>query len=218
MRCCGNCEWSVSSLCEEEMIIEYDYELDEQTIPKMGDCLLSIDHNGNYVCREHNYIENGIRNYFLYDDSYLGPGYFIITEYYGEIVKFIKLYQTGNEFPSFAVRGYELYHDGRENIQIDINESNTINKELVAIISDFVNKINSGTLVKNKLKILENEDGISIILKRDESLKDYANVFLGNYDSCRYYKEISLLFRNLAWESYNRTDENVVKKILKISR
>ena len=140
MRCCSNCEWSLSSLCEEEMMIE-DCDVEEQTVSEIGNCLLSIDHNGSYVCREHDYIENGISNYLLYDDTYLGPGYFIVTEYYGEIVKFIKLYQTSDGFPSFAIRGYDFDLRDRIYINFSLTKDNTNNDKLLEAVNSFIVRI-----------------------------------------------------------------------------
>jgi len=217
MRCCGNCEWSVSSLCEEDMMRD-NYEIEEQMIPEMGDCLLSINHNGRYVCREHNYIGKGISNYLLYDDTYLGPGYFIVTEYYGEIVKFIKLYQMGDGFPGYAIRAYDSDIRNRENISFELSRNNTCDDKLLDAINSFILRV--GNLGIAGTFELHNDGDVTFItaFSNYDSGNNYIDVYLGDYNTCPFYKDISLLFRDLAWISFNKKDDNTMKRILRNSK
>lgn len=60
MRCCGNCEWSISPILEDDLRRDYhgeDYDLDLNT-PKAGDCCLSKEHNKDYYCPSHEYDES----------------------------------------------------------------------------------------------------------------------------------------------------------------
>lgn len=50
----------------------------------------------------------------VYDDSYLGEGYFIVKEVDGEIKQWLKFYQSEEMgFPRFFIRGYET--ESRDN-------------------------------------------------------------------------------------------------------
>lgn len=218
MRYCGNCEWSISSLCEEEMMFEYDYDVDEQTIPKIGDCLLSMDHGGRYVCREHNYIGKGISNYLLYDDTYLGPVYFIVTGYNDEIVKFIKLYQMGDGFPGYAIRAYDVDLSERRYIGFELSKTNTCDDKLLDVINSFILKV--GNLGVAGTFELHNDGDVTFItaFSNYDSGNNYIDVYLGDYNTCPFYKDISLLFRDLAWVSLNKSDENTMKRIRKYSK
>lgn len=46
------------------------------------------------ICKQHEYIEElrDYKTYAMYDENYLGVGYFIISELDGDIVKFAKIY------------------------------------------------------------------------------------------------------------------------------
>ena len=115
-RCCGNCEWSISPENEEEIMKENHYEKDDPTRPKAGDCCIGREHNGNYVCDSHEYISNCLQTYTFFEDKYLGPGYFIVSLYDDNVIKFLKLYRTGtygNYNYGFKVYEYDLKNSGK---------------------------------------------------------------------------------------------------------
>ena len=108
-RCCGNCEWSISPECEEEIMKENHYEEDDPTRPRAGDCCLGIEHNGCFACEHHEYISGGLETYVFYDDNDKLPGYYVVSEYYDHIIKYLKLYRTGvyGNY-SYGIKAYEI--------------------------------------------------------------------------------------------------------------
>ena len=50
-----------------------------------------------------------MKNYVLYDDTYLGPGIFIINKENNKIVKFLKIYIMSNYgFPNYGLRVFSI--------------------------------------------------------------------------------------------------------------
>ena len=106
MKRCTNCEWNISPV-EEEIIREQRHIEGDSSRQKKG--IHGNVHNNKFACEYHTYCGIDKDNtYVLYDDKYLGPGYFIITEYNGEIIKFLKIYITNNNgIIGYSIRGYE---------------------------------------------------------------------------------------------------------------
>ena len=108
MRCCANCEWSISPELEDEIMEEQGYEEEDINRPKAGDCVLGMQHNDNFVCSEHLYSAGPLSTDIMYDEQYMGSGYLIITSYYDELVRFMKISGLGNHnFPVFKIRAFE---------------------------------------------------------------------------------------------------------------
>ena len=232
MKCCANCEWSISPEIEDIILKEQGYDEDDINRPKAGDCVWGYSHNGKYVCDHHKYIENGIDTYVLYDDKYLGEGYFIITEYEEQIVKFIKIYKT-NYFglPSYSIRGYEVdsvdtddrnfreieISAGRDNVLFDIisNFANGLNKERIYTID-------SRNYGKNNLTAEVYKNTAFLVLAKDiwkvRCPSNFIDIELGDHLTCDRYNEVAHLYKSLEEITSNKTKEDTIKRILKISK
>lgn len=109
MRNCDNCIHGSYNLdcndgletlyCRES---EYEYEVDPL-----------------YSCQSHQFIE-GIgneQNFILYDESYLGKGFFIVHMKDNDIAKFFKIYRTNNEgYINYKLR---VFSDDKSNDNIE---------------------------------------------------------------------------------------------------
>lgn len=221
-RCCGNCEWSISSENEEEIMEENHYEKDDPTRPRAGDCCIGREHNGNYVCDSHEYIANCLQTYTFFEDKYLGPGYFVVSLYDDNVIKFLKLYRTGS------------YYD--YNYGIMVYEQDPIKKELRTGITFEINKIDSEVLYK-AITIFANALGDDVIWSTDKKNFMSANVY--KYSTCLYftgskdskvidikidnkndkiYKIIEHLYRNMAVTTMNQSNDEVYGKVRKITK
>lgn len=220
-RCCGNCDWSISPDNEEDIMNENDYEEDDPTRPRAGDCCLGINHNGSYVCPHHEYIAEVLDVYAYYDNKYLGQGFFIVLEYNENIVRFLKLYRTA---------AYGNYDYG-----IRAFESDTIEPELSKGITYEINKLNNEALY-NTITIFAKELSDNIIWDINKKNFMTANVyeattcllFTGSKDSNfidirinsstddRIYRLIEALFRNMAAFTSNLVNYEVNRKIKKL--
>jgi len=57
MKCCANCEWSISPELEEEILEEQGYQEDDINRPHAGDCVIGMEHDENYYCSSHQYLQ-----------------------------------------------------------------------------------------------------------------------------------------------------------------
>lgn len=233
MKCCANCGWSISPTDEEEMLKEIEYNEEDIFRPKAGDCCLGIPHNGNFVCKEHLFSENMIGIDVLYDDKYLGIGYFIIAKYSDEIVNFIKIYKTDGGLTKYNIRGCEVDSIEDKNKQfseIKIKISSVEHPELFNIISEFAKSINNSILYStnvlvhgnNNLMIEMDQYNVYLILSKDKcgdkNKTNFIDMELVDYLTCEKYKEIDVLFKNLSKITIEKEQEATMKKVLKISR
>ncbi len=221
-RCCGNCEWSISPECEEEIMKENHYEEDDPNRPRAGDCCLGRDHDENYYCDSHEYISSCIETYTFYEEKYLGPGFFVVSEYDENVIKFLKLYRNGT---------YGNYDYG-----IMAYEYDPIKKELCTGITFEIGRSDNEVLYK-AITIFARELGADVIWCTDEKSFMTTNVyeystslyFTGSKDSKiidvkinnkndRIYKLIEHLYRNMAVVTANMTDEEVYKKVRTITK
>jgi len=57
MKCCSNCEWSISPELEDEIKEEQRYDENDPNRPHAGDCVIGMQHDKNYYCSSHQYIQ-----------------------------------------------------------------------------------------------------------------------------------------------------------------
>lgn len=222
-RCCGNCEWSISPENEEEIMKENHYEEDDPTRPRAGDCCIGREHNGNYVCDSHEYISNCLQTYSFYEDKYLGPGYFIVTLYDDNVIKFLKLYRTGTY--------------GNYNYEIIAYEYDSIKQDLCNGISFEIRKSDNEVLHK-AITIFANFLNDNVVWSTDKNDFMTANVykystclyFTGSKDSkiidikidknndYRLYRLVEHLYRNMAVATMNKSNDEVYGKVRKITK
>lgn len=232
MRYCGNCEWCIKPEQEDEIKKEQGYEDTDLNIPLAGDCSIGMTHNNNYYCKEHTYIEGLSKAYVLYDEKYLGPGYFIIMEYSGEPVIFIKMYEINNMlFPYFKIRAYEKdNHDSSnkefKNIELTIYRNN--NPKLYEAIKLLLqslpnNKINNldHNEGKNNISIKVDDNSAIIIVSKDKynnqkSNSNYIDITLGDPYTCKYYIQLGSFYSRLSTISDGKIKEDNIKRMLKL--
>ena len=221
-RCCGNCEWSISPECEEEIMKENHYDENDPNRPRAGDCCLGREHDENYFCDSHEYISSCLENYAFYEDKYLGPGYFIVTRYDENIIKFLKLYRTGT---------YGNYNYGIMAYEYDPMKV----MEKTGITLDVRNS--DGEVLYKAITIFAKALGKSVIWDIDRkhfmssTIYKYSTIlcFVGNNDSNfiniridnkkdRIYKLIEHLYRNMAVTTMNQRNNEAYEKVKKITK
>ena len=222
-RCCGNCDWNISPECEEEIMKENHYEEDDPTRPRAGDCCLGREHNENYFCDSHEYIYSGLETYTFNDDKYIGQGYFIVTEYNENIIKFLKLYRTGTyDNYNYGIRVYEydpIKNNGMTGIKYEFSKSdNELLYKTMSIFSKALggeiiwdlekkNFMSSNTYEYNTtLYFTGTNDSNFIDIKIDRNMND------------RLYKIIEHLFRNMAVTTMDKKNSEMYAKVKKITK
>lgn len=221
-RCCGNCEWSISPECEEEIMKENHYAEDDPTRPRAGDCCLGWEHDENYFCEHHEYISGLLETYSFYDDKYLGPGYFIVSEYDEHVITFLKLYRTGtyNNY-SYGIRVYEfdsIIKDGLRDIIFDIGKSDNV--DLYMTLNVFAKALGDKiiwSIDKNSFMSADiNKYSTSICFNSNDDNSSFIDIKIDNTMKNRGYKLIAHLYRNMAAITANRANEDALKKVRKI--
>lgn len=231
MRCCANCEWSISPKLEDAIMKEQGYNENDLDRPHAGDCVLGITHDENFCCKEHSYIEGmeEYENFIFYDETYLGAGYLIISTLDEEIQKFMKIIIVNNSgFPYLMIRGFEKdsYDDLKEKFRkIEF----TFQKEEPAyeIVSKLAKSLNDKSVYsidpieqgKNNLKVESWMSEASITLKKDvfgvKHATNFIDILLGDNDTCKCYSALLEFYKELSRLSIPIAKEEDIKKLLK---
>ena len=221
-RCCGNCEWSISPENEEEIMKENHYEEDDPNRPRAGDCCLGREHNENYFCDSHEYNSSALEIYTFYDDKYLGQGYFVVSLYDNNVIKFFKLYRTGTYGDyNYGIMVYEydiVKSDLCTSITFEVRKSD--NEVLHKAITIFANALGDDVIwsIDNKSFMTANGYEYSTCLyftgSKDSKIID---VKIDNNND-RIYKLIEHLFRNMAVTTKNMANDKIYGKVRKITK
>ena len=227
MRCCGNCFWCFTPDDEDNLEGYSEYD---QNKPKAGDCCIGQEHDENYCCSEHQYID-GLEEYeniVFYDEEYLGKGYFIITKLDNEIVKFIKISKVEeNGFPKYYIRAYEknsIDNPKEEFRKINITSLeedslyDIIRNFAVALNKEKIETIDSFHQGKNHIKAEYDLFEASIIVYKDvyrvKNTTDFIDITIGDNDTCKYYAAISNFYNELTKISKGKITNKEIKQLL----
>lgn len=221
-RCCGNCEWSISPENEHDIMIENNYEEDDPTRPRAGDCCLGMEHNGDYVCHHHEYLSGGLETYAFYDDKDKLPGYYVVNTYYDHILRYFKLYRMGDYGNySYGIRVCDLYSVDKEYVKgtsFEIGKCD--NKLLYRAITIFAKVLDKNVMWDIEKKsfmtanVYENSTFLYFTGSNDNK---FIDIRIDNINE-RDYKIITSLFRNMAVVTSNKSDEVISKKIRRIKK
>jgi len=221
-RCCGNCEWSISPENEEEIMRDNHYEKDDPTRPRAGDCCLGIEHNGNYVCDNHEYT-GGFEIETFYDEKYIGQGYFMVALYNDYIVKFLKLYRTGtygNYNYGFKIYEYDLKNKG--NVDGSLFEvSKSDNDALHMALTIFAEALSNNVIWdKNDNGFITSEvyEHSTALYFTGKCIGDFIEIQIDNTKDDKIYNLVSHLYRNMAVVTSNMTNQEVYSRVRKITK
>lgn len=230
MKCCGNCEWSISPEIEKEILEEQCYDEDDVNRPHAGDCCIGMQHNESYYCDSHLYIEGTeeYENIVIYDEEYFGQGYIIVTKLDDEIVKFVKISSCSeNGFSFFSIRGYETKSSDSPNEEFrKINISVKQNELLYELLYNFGKKLNNQKIYsidsnlygKNNLSIKKGIDEVSLILEKDvygvKNVNDFIDILIGDNYSCENYYDVLNFYNELSKISLKSELFSDLKKLI----
>lgn len=227
MRCCDNCIYGSYGLdCNTGIeslycgIYNYEYEV----LP-------------SEVCKEHQYIEglSNEKNYILYDDKYLGEGYFIINEVDDKIVKFIKIYIINNDgfshyaLRAFGVNGKDNPDNNYTNIEFAFRSTEYFDNGLYNIFLELAKSVRSNITSidehyegKNNISFsLEDKDIVRVIASKDiyrgkQHPTDYIDINVGNNYTCTNYEVINKFYNMLSELYCNKSKNSDIKRILEL--
>lgn len=190
------------------------------------------------MCRLHQYKSgfNNEKNYVLYDDKYLGEGYFIINEVNNKIRKFIKIYITNlHGFPHYALRVYGVEsRDSDENDYTNIefvfrNEEDNetglyeVFLELAKNINGKIYSIDEHYDGKNNICFSSEDNGVvRMIVSRDvwrgkQHPTDFIDINIGDNYTCNNYEVMNKFYNMLSEITSSKANSCDITKILKLN-
>lgn len=171
-------------------------------------------------------------NVIIYDEEYLGPGFFIINLENEGIIKFLKIYTMNNYgFPAFLLRVYEKNRKDNPSdeygiIDFTFNELN--DKDLFLIFKNLsfdlenqkiytVDKTNQGRNNFN-LSVLKNEVKLSFVkdIYGVRHSTDFIDICMGDNFTCEKYDAILEMYKNLSEVKSLKKNKKTVKQLLKV--
>lgn len=227
MRCCDNCIYGSYGLdCNDDDKILYCgvYGFESNVMP-------------SDLCPEHQFIEglSNEKNYILYDDKYLGEGYFIINEVDGKIIKFIKIYTINNDgLAHYCLRSFGL--ESRDNPDSNYTNTEFVFRntedfdnglyncflELARNINGNITTIDEHYEGKNNISFLLGNKGIiRVIISKDiwngkQHPTDFIDINIGDNYTCVNYESINKFYNMLSKISCNKSKNNDIKRILEL--
>lgn len=176
-------------------------------------------------------MEKNFKNYVLFDESYLGSGYFIISELNGVIIKYIKIYTSNNcDYPNYNIRAFErgsvdVVDQHYRDIIIDIEKEEDLFEPL-----DELSFITNGEPIlsidpyeqgKNQFRVDAKEDVVSLICSKDvfgvKQATDFIDINVGDDKTRRSYLAVYIFFQNLNSICNKKGNDEDIKRILKIN-
>jgi|GEM_PF-4873809 len=232
VKSCGNCFWSISDEDVDEILINNSYEKNESDYPEAGCGLESPEEvrtKTHQYCKTHSYIDGIFDTYVLYDDKYLAPGYFIISEIEGQLVKFAKIYMSNNHcFPYYNVRAYEVDSIDTDDIKfrhIDFTVDkgselhDIIEKLALDLFRQSIKTIDSSLQGENQMKANLSDIDASLIFSKDvygvRHATDFIDINIGDNTLCEHWEALNKFYGSLGDISLRKTEEADIKKILR---
>ncbi len=176
-------------------------------------------------------MEKNFKNCFLFDESYLGPGYFIISELNGVIVKYIKIYTSNNcDYPNYNIRAFEkgsvdVVDQQYRDIIIDIEKEEDLFEPL-----DELSFITNGEPIlsmdpceqgESQFRVDAKEDFVSLICSKDvlrtRHATDFIDINVGDDVTRRSYLAVHIFFQNLNNICNKKSNDEDIKRILKLT-
>jgi len=162
----------------------------------------------------------------------MAPGYFIINELNGEIVKFIKIFITNNYgYPHYEVRAYEkgavdLDNQRFREIEISVDRD----EELHKIFTDFAKDLDGDDIMSmdphyqgnNHLSMQYNGYSTTLYCFKDvygvKHATDFIDINLGDNYTCENWQELNNFYSDLKEHTNKKADENDIERILQMKK
>lgn len=186
-------------------------------------------------CKEHKYIGGceEYKTYVMYDDSYLSPGYFIISELDGEIIKFLKIYSSINRYgiPHYNIRVFEEGLMDKDNYKYrDITIKANYGEELFNVFYNFANTLKGSRIISidsinegnNNVFAKKSKSEVLLIFQKDiygmQNATNFININLGDNMTCKHYSLISNFYRDLSEVCIKKAEIEDVQKMLVLTK
>lgn len=173
-----------------------------------------------------------MKNYVMYDDKYLGPGYLIVSKENDKIIKFLKIYtMDGYGFRSFGLRAFSIFgkdNPAKEYTIIDFNFNPNDDKEnnLYKIFHILCQSLNGKKVKtidkfyqgKNHFSLKEDDNSVTLLVAKDvygvRNATDFIDINIGDDISCEDYRAIATLYMQLANSKSKEADRGDIEELL----
>lgn len=181
-------------------------------------------------------VNSNEKNYILYDDKYLGEGYFIINEVDDKIVKFIKIYTINNDgFPYYCLRVFSV--DAKDasdsdytKIEFNFKSAEDLDDglynvflELAKSVRGNITSIDEHYEGKNNISFSLDDKGIvRMIVSKDiwrgrGHPTDFIDINIGDNYTCVSYEAVNKFYNSLSVLCNNKTNTSDIIRILKLN-
>jgi hypothetical protein len=169
--------------------------------------------------------------YIVFNEDYLGPGYFLIEENSDNIVRFAKFYQMDRTgFPRYGIRAYEVGSVDQPNqdfrdIVFKINRDDNLFDLALRFASktkkEKLVSIDSANQGSNSFSAeIVNNQQIDLIFSKDvygvRNATDFIDIVLGDNVTCKKYLELCSLLCDFGEQSIKPHIDINIQKMLKL--
>ena len=175
-----------------------------------------------------------MKNYALYDDTYLGPGILIVSKENDNIVKFLKIFtMSDNGFPNYGLRAFSILEKDKidkefttidftfTSTDTDENDLYEIFKNLCISLNDQkVETIDKFSQGKNHFSLKEDNHKVILTIFKDiygvKDITNFTNINIGDDITCDNYQAIAKFYNNLLNSNIKEANNNDIKKLVLI--
>ncbi len=173
-----------------------------------------------------------MKNNVLYDDTYLGPGFLIITKENDEVVKFLKIFIMNNYgFPNYGLRAFSIF--GKDNldkkytiIDFDFTDTMDTKNNLYKIFNDLyialkdnkvetIDKFYQGT---NSFSLKKVNNIVTLSVFKDvygvKNATDFIDINIGDETTCNNYQAIDSFYKQLLNSDIKKSNQKDIKQLI----
>ena len=171
-----------------------------------------------------------MKNYVIYDDTYLGPGSLIVCKEKNKIIKFLKIFIMNNYgFPNYGLRAFSIF--GKDNpdneftvidfVFTDEDTENNLYKVFHSLYKDLNGKkietIDKFYQGRNSFSLREENNTITLSISKDiygvKDATDFIDINIGDEVTCESYQTIEQFYNQLL-NSNNAKTEDINQLVL----
>ena len=171
-----------------------------------------------------------MKNYVFYDDSYMGPGFFIISKEKDNIIKFIKIFiMDNNGFPNYGLRAFSIFGKDKPDNEFtvidfvftDDDTKNNLYEIFHSLCIDLNGKkietIDKFYQGRNSFSLKEENHTIILSVARDvygvKNVTDFIDINIGDEMTCDNYKAITTFYNELLNCDIKELNEKDIKQL-----
>lgn len=173
-----------------------------------------------------------MKNYVLYDDSYLGPDFLIICKEKDKIIKFLKIFiMTNYGFSNYGLRSFSIF--GKDNpdqeytiIDFNFTDTDDVENNLYRIFHKLCIDLNGKKVEtidkfyqgRNNFSLKEENHIVTLSIFKDvygvKDATDFVDINIGDETTCDNYQAIITFYNDLLKSDIKESTEEDIKKLV----